>query len=333
MNILVSGGVGFIGSHVVTELLNAGHNAIIVDDLSNSEITTIDRIKQITGKSNILFYQEDVTNEATMKDIFSKNQIDGIIHLAGYKSVGESVSKPLLYYQNNILATIILAKMCLEFNVANFVFSSSATVYGDKLSPLREDMVLGSTTNPYGESKVISEKILSDLVDAHPSLKVSILRYFNPVGAHSSGLIGEKPKGIPNNLMPYITMVASGQLDQLKIFGDDYDTVDGSGVRDYIHVVDLAKGHLVALEGLKQGLSIYNLGTGRGTSVFELVETFQRVNQVGIPYQIVERRPGDIATCYADTSKIKNELGWEAKLSIEDMVRDSWRFFAKQESD
>jgi len=249
-----------------------------------------------------------------------------VIHFAGLKAVGESVSKPLEYYYNNLVSTMVLSKMCVKYGVGKFVFSSSATVYGDQPSPLREDMELKKTTNPYGETKAMSERILTDVAKANPNFSVSLLRYFNPVGAHESGLIGEAPNGIPNNLMPYITKVAKGLLPKLNIFGNDYPTVDGTGVRDYIHVVDLAEGHVAAIEKLTEGVHIYNLGTGQGTSVLQLVQAFEEVNNIKIPYVIVDRRPGDIASVFADTSKAERELGWKAGLTLEDMVRDSWRF-------
>ena len=249
-----------------------------------------------------------------------------MIHFAGLKAVGESVSKPLEYYFNNLVSTMVLSKMCLKYGVGKFVFSSSATVYGDQPSPLKEDMELKKTTNPYGETKAMSERLLTDTSIANPNFAVSLLRYFNPVGAHESGLIGEDPNGIPNNLMPFVTKVAKGQLPKLSVFGNDYNTIDGTGIRDYIHVVDLAKGHVKAIENLKEGVNIYNLGTGRGTSVLELVNAFMKVNNIDVPYEIVGRRPGDIATCFADASKAKKELGWKAELGIDEMVRDAWEF-------
>ncbi|WP_058486971.1 UDP-glucose 4-epimerase GalE [Defluviitalea phaphyphila] len=325
MNILVTGGAGYIGSHTSVSLLEAGHNIIIADNFSNSKPEAIENIKKIT-KRDLIFYEIDVTNEKSVDEIFSKHKIDGVIHFAGFKAVGESVSKPLEYYYNNLVSTIVLSKACLKYKVNKFVFSSSATVYGDNKVPFLEDMELLPTTNPYGETKAISERILTDTAKANPDFAVSILRYFNPVGAHHSGLIGESPRGIPNNLMPYITKVAKGELEKLRVFGNDYPTIDGTGVRDYIHVMDLAEGHVAAIEKLDKGVHIYNLGTGRGTSVLQLVEAFEKVNGIKIPYEIVQRRPGDIAECYADASKAKKELGWTAKRNIEDMVRDAWRF-------
>lgn len=329
MNILVTGGVGYIGSHTCVELLNAGHSVIIADNLCNSNIETINFIKQITNK-DVIFYQTDVTDEEAVDSIFKSNQIDGVIHFAGLKAVGESVEKPLEYYYNNILSTMVLAKCCIKHGVDKFVFSSSATVYGENKVPFVETMELLPTTNPYGETKAISERILSDTAKANPEFSVSLLRYFNPVGAHESGLIGESPNGIPNNLMPYITKVAKGKLKKLRVFGNDYPTVDGTGVRDYIHVVDLAEGHVAAIERLTKGVHIYNLGTSKGTSVLQLLHTFEEVNKVEVPYEIVERRPGDIAECYADASKAENEFGWKAKKGIQEMVRDAWRFELKR---
>ena len=325
LNILVTGGAGYIGSHTCVALLEAGHTIIIVDNLCNSEPDSINKIKQITNKA-IRFYQIDVTDEEAIDTIFSSHELDGVIHFAGLKAVGESVKKPLDYYYNNIVSTMVITKACQKYEVNKFVFSSSATVYGDNRVPFVETMDLLPTTNPYGETKAISERILTDIVSANPAFSVSILRYFNPVGAHESGLIGEAPNGIPNNLMPYITQVAKGKLEKLRIFGNDYPTVDGTGVRDYIHVVDLAEGHLAALENLTEGVHIYNLGTGKGTSVLELVKAFEKANDIEIPYEIVERRPGDIASCYADASKAKRELGWTAKRDLVTMCRDAWRF-------
>ncbi len=325
MNILVTGGLGFIGSHTTIELIANNHNPIIVDNLINSKIEVLDRISEITGIKPV-FYQFDVTDESKLDEIFINHKIDGVIHFAGLKAVGESVSKPLEYYYNNLISTIVLSKLCIKYEVGKFIFSSSATVYGAQKSPLKEDMELKKTTNPYGETKAMSERILMDTSYANVGFAVSILRYFNPVGAHASGLIGEDPKNIPNNLMPFLTKVAKGKLEKLSIFGDDYDTIDGTGVRDYIHVVDLAKGHVKAIENLKEGVSIYNLGTGKGTSVLELVNIFMKVNGIAVPYEIIGRRPGDVAICFADTSKANQELGWKAEFGIEEMVRDSWKF-------
>lgn len=325
MNILVTGGAGYIGSHTCIVLLEAGYRVIIADNLSNSSVEVVDKIRKISNKE-VIFYEVDVTDENATEKIFVENNIDGIIHFAGFKAVGESVEKPLEYYHNNILSTLVLCKMCKKYNVNKFVFSSSATVYGNNNVPFIETMDLLPTTNPYGETKAMNERILTDIAKANPSFGVILLRYFNPIGAHESGLIGEVPNGIPNNLMPYITQVAKGKLDKLKVFGNDYDTIDGTGVRDYIHVVDLAKGHVDAIKNIKNGVNIYNLGTGHGTSVLQLINTFIDVNKIEIPFEIVGRRAGDIAECYADATKAEKELGWTAKHTVEDMVRDSWRF-------
>lgn len=325
MNILVTGGAGYIGSHTCVELMNNNHSVIIADNLINSKIETIDKIKQITNKE-VIYYEIDVTDTLAVESIFNNNKIDGVIHFAGLKAVGESVEKPLQYYYNNIVSTMILAKVCIKHNVNKFVFSSSATVYGENKVPFIETMNLLSTTNPYGETKAMSERILIDVAKANPGFSVSLLRYFNPVGAHESGLIGEAPNGIPNNLMPYITKVAKGLLPKLNIFGNDYPTVDGTGVRDYIHVVDLAEGHVAAIEKLTEGVHIYNLGTGQGTSVLQLVQAFEEVNNIKIPYEIVDRRSGDIAECYADASKAEKELDWKASRGINEMCRDAWMF-------
>lgn len=325
MNILVTGGAGYIGSHTCVTLLNEGHNVIVADNLSNSKKTTLDLVKQITDKQ-VFFHQIDLTVENDLEQIFCQYDFDGVIHFAGYKAVGESVEKPLNYYYNNLLSTILLTKLCIKYGITKFVFSSSATVYGENIVPFVEDMKQSSATNPYGETKAMSERILKDIAAANSDFSVSLLRYFNPIGAHESGLIGEDPKGIPNNLMPYVTRVAKGKLPKLSIYGNDYDTPDGTGVRDYIHVVDLAKGHVKALENMKQGAHVYNLGTGKGTSVLELIDTFKKVNNVEVPYEIVTRRPGDLAECYADVSKAERELGWKAEKTLEDMVRDAWRF-------
>ncbi|MDD3382099.1 MAG: UDP-glucose 4-epimerase GalE [Bacilli bacterium] len=325
MQILVTGGLGFIGSHTALLLKEAGHDVVIVDNLSNSKLDVLQRIKKISNV-DYKFYKADVTDEAKMKEIFARNKFDGIIHFAGLKAVSESISKPLEYYYNNVVSTLCLIKCALEYNVERFVFSSSATVYGENDSPLKEDMKLGLTTNPYGETKVINEKILRDVSVAYPHMAISLLRYFNPIGAHPSGLLGEAPNGLPNNLMPFITQVASNKIKSLKVFGNDYETVDGTGVRDYIHVMDLAKGHIKALENIKIGVNVYNLGTGKGTSVLELINAFEKINNIKIPYEIVERRKGDVAACFADATKAYKELGWKAELTIEDMVRDAWNF-------
>jgi len=325
MKILVTGGAGYIGTHTCVELLNAGHKVVVADNLCNSKKEALDKVREITGKE-ITFYEVDVTDEVEVNKIFINHKIEGVIHFAGLKAVGESVEKPLAYYYNNLLSTMVVAEACLEHKVNRFVFSSSATVYGDNIVPFKEDMDLLPTTNPYGETKAMSERILTDTAKANKEFGVSLLRYFNPVGAHESGLIGENPNGIPNNLMPFVTQVAKGKREYLNIFGDDYDTVDGTGVRDYIHVVDLAKGHVKAIEKLKKGVEIYNLGTGKGTSVLELVSAFEEANGVKVPYEICARRPGDIASCYADAKKAEVELGWTAEKTIHDMVKDAWRF-------
>lgn len=326
MNILVTGGAGYIGSHTCIELLKAGHEVIIADNLYNSKRETIDNIMQIANKK-VTFYEIDVTDAKAVELIYKDNEIDAVIHFAGLKAVGESVKKPQEYYYNNLISTMVLINACLKHGVNKFVFSSSATVYGDNTNmSFNEAMDLLPTTNPYGETKAMSERILTDVAKANPNLSVSILRYFNPVGAHENGLIGEAPSGIPNNLMPYITQVAKGKLKELKVFGNDYPTVDGTGVRDYIHVMDLAAGHLAAVDNIAEGINTYNLGTGKGTSVLELVKAFEEANGLEIPYKITERRSGDIASCYADVSKAESELGWIAKKDVIAMCQDAWRF-------
>lgn len=325
MNILVTGGAGYIGSHTCVALLEAGHSVIIADNLSNSKSETVMKIMDIADKE-VTFYEIDVTDAEAVDIIFRNYKIDGVIHFAGFKAVGESVEKPLEYYYNNIVSTMVLTKACQKYGINRFVFSSSATVYGDNKVPFVETMDLLPTTNPYGETKAMSERFLTDIAKANPAFSVSILRYFNPVGAHESGLIGEAPNGIPNNLMPYVTQVAKGKLEKLRVFGNDYPTLDGTGVRDYIHVVDLAEGHVAALENQTEGVHVYNLGTGKGTSVLELVKAFEEANDIEVPYEIVDRRPGDIASCYADASKAKQELGWTAKRDLIAMCRDAWRF-------
>lgn len=325
MNILVTGGAGYIGSHTCVALLKAGYSVIIADNLCNSKRDNVDKIIEITNKE-VTFYEYDVTDPEAVELLFKNYKINGVIHFAGLKAVGESVEKPLDYYYNNIVSTLNLVKACEKYNVNKFVFSSSATVYGDNTAPFVETMELLPTTNPYGETKAMSERILTDISKANPAFSVSLLRYFNPVGAHESGLIGEAPNGIPNNLMPYVTQVAKGKLDKLRVFGNDYPTVDGTGVRDYIHVMDLAEGHVAALDNLTEGVHIYNLGTGQGTSVLELIHAFEEANHIEVPYEIVDRRLGDIASCYAETSKADRELGWTAKRDIVAMCRDAWRF-------
>lgn len=332
MKILVTGGLGYIGSHTVVELLNDNYEVVVIDNLSNSSRDVVDKIKQITGKE-IVFYENDVCDCDALEKIFSEHEIDAVMHFAGYKAVGESVREPIMYYENNLVSTLHLCKKMLEHNCYKFIFSSSATVYGDpEVLPITEECKVGGTTNPYGTTKLMIERILADIHTANNKFTPIILRYFNPIGAHPSGLIGENPNGIPNNLMPYIVRVASGELEILSVFGNDYDTPDGTGVRDYIHVVDLAKGHLKALEkALKdEGVFYYNLGTGTGYSVLDLVNNYEKVNGVKVPYKIVDRRPGDIAACYADPSKALKELGWRAELGLEDMMRDSYRFIEKQ---
>ncbi|MDY3958500.1 UDP-glucose 4-epimerase GalE, partial [Romboutsia timonensis] len=323
MMILVTGGCGYIGSHTVVELLDDNRDVVIVDNFSNSSPNVLDSIKEITDK-DFRFYKIDITNENDLEVVFKENKINSVIHFAALKAVGESVEKPLEYYYNNLNSTLVLLKLMKKYNVKNFVFSSSATVYGSpKTLPINEDFPL-STTNPYGASKLIIENILKDICKADSSFNVAILRYFNPVGAHKSGLIGENPNGIPNNLMPYITKVSIGELPFLNVYGNDYDTHDGTGVRDYIHVLDLANGHLKALDKIhtSPGLVIYNLGTGNGYSVLDLVNTYSKVNNVDIPYKIVERRAGDIAKCFADPTKANKELNWSCKYNLEDMCKD-----------
>lgn len=327
MSILVTGGAGYIGSHTVVELLASGYDVIIVDDFSNSSPEVLKRLATITGKE-IPFYQGSILDKTFLDKVFKENKIEAVIHFAAFKAVGESVEKPLVYYHNNITGTITLLEVMTDNDVKNIVFSSSATVYGmNNVSPLTEDLPT-SATNPYGYTKVMMEQILNDVAHANPGWSVTNLRYFNPIGAHESGMIGEAPNGIPNNLMPYITQVAVGKLKELSVFGDDYDTHDGTGVRDYIHVVDLAKGHVKAVKNnlANKGARVYNLGTGHGYSVLDLVKAFEKANGVTIPYVIKPRRAGDIATCYADPSKAKRELGWEAQKTLTDMVRDSWKW-------
>ncbi len=325
MKVLVTGGCGYIGSHTILELLKNDMEVIIVDSLINSKKDVIDKIKKITGK-DVTFYEIDLCDKEKLRTIFEKEKFDSVIHFAGLKAVGESVEKPLMYYENNLISTINLLDLMKEYNVKKIVFSSSATVYGNPQSlPIKEDFPL-STTNPYGTTKLMIETILKDLYKSDNSFDITILRYFNPIGADKSGLLGEDPNGIPNNLMPYIVRVAVGKLPILNIFGDDYNTVDGTGVRDYIHVCDLADGHVLALKNKKTGLKIYNLGTGKGTSVLELVNTFEHVNNVKVNRQIAPRRDGDIDACYASNELAKQELGFNPKYTIEDMCRDSYNF-------
>ena len=328
MDILVTGGAGFIGSHTIVELLAAGHTPIAYDNLCNSTAAVFERIEQVTGKQ-VEFVEGDIRDTQTLAQVFARHDIDCVIHFAGLKAVGESVHKPLEYYDNNVGGTIALLSAMRDAGCGNIVFSSSATVYGTpERLPLTEDMPKGEATNPYGRTKTIIEDILSDVQRANPQMNVVLLRYFNPIGAHPSGLMGEDPTGVPNNLMPYITQVAVGKRDCLNVFGDDYPTPDGTGVRDYIHVMDLASGHAAALKALRPegGLSIYNLGTGKGTSVLELVHAFEKATGVEVPYRICPRREGDVAACYADCGKAERELGWKARYGIEDMCADSWRW-------
>ena len=331
MNILVTGGTGFIGSHTVVELIEAGHDPIIVDNLSNSSPKVLDDIQAITGKKP-LFYEADIRDKAALEKIFAENKIDAVIHFAGLKAVGESVQIPLEYYHNNITGTLILCDVMRNAGCKTIVFSSSATVYGmNNVSPFKEDMPT-SCTNPYGWTKLMLEQILTDLSASDPEWSVVLLRYFNPIGAHESGLIGENPSGIPNNLFPYIARVAAGILPCLSVFGNDYDTPDGTGVRDYIHVVDLAQGHLKALDYAvsHKGAEAVNLGTSRGTSVLELVHAFEKASGVKVNYKITDRRPGDIGSCYANTEKAEKLLGWKAKYGIEDMCRHGWAYMNKK---
>ena len=327
MKILVTGGTGYIGSHTCVELLQKGYEVVVFDNLYNSKIDVVDKIQKIAGKP-IRFYKADMLDKDSMRPVFEENQFDAVIHFAGLKAVGESVEQPLRYYQNNITGTLNLSELMNEYGCKRMIFSSSATVYGSpKTVPITEDFPL-STTNPYGSTKLMLEGILSDFCVPDPEWSVVLLRYFNPIGAHESGLLGESPNGIPNNLMPYIMQVAVGKLPELGVFGDDYDTPDGTGVRDYIHVVDLARGHVNAVEKVTsaQGVHIYNLGTGNGYSVLDIVKAFEEANGVKIPYSIKPRRAGDIAICYADPRKAKEELGWEAQYDLTRMCQDSWRF-------
>ena len=328
MAILVTGGAGYIGSHTVVELQNAGYDVVVLDNLSNASEKALDRVSKITGKP-VKFYKADILDRDALNDIFDKETIESCIHFAGLKAVGESVVKPWEYYENNIAGTLTLVDVMRKNNVKNIIFSSSATVYGDPAQiPITEECPKGQCTNPYGWTKSMLEQVLTDIQKADPEWNVMLLRYFNPIGAHKSGTIGENPNGIPNNLMPYITQVAVGKLKELGVFGNDYDTPDGTGVRDYIHVVDLAKGHVKALKkiGENPGLAIYNLGTGKGYSVLDIVKNFEAATGVKIPYVIKPRRAGDIATCYCDASKAEKVLGWKAENGIREMCEDSWRW-------
>ncbi len=329
MAILLTGGAGYIGSHTAIELLNKGREIVIIDDFSNSNEKVLENIKKITNK-DFKFYQIDYKDREQLEKVFEENKIDSVINFAGFKAVGESVQKPLEYYFNNVSGAIILLDTMRKYDCKKFIFSSSATVYGNpERVPITENSRVGGTTNPYGTTKLMIEKILEDLYKSDNTWDICVLRYFNPVGSHESGLIGEEPKGIPNNLMPYIVRVASGELEQLSVFGNDYETPDGTGVRDYIHVVDLSIGHVKALEKLEkegQGLYIYNLGTGTGYSVLDMVHTFEKATGQKVNYKIAPRRPGDIAACYADPTKAKEELGWVAEKNLEDMCKDSWNY-------
>lgn len=328
MTILVTGGAGFIGSHTVAELQQVGYDVVVLDNLSNSSEKSLERVEKITGKK-IPFYKADILDREALEDVFARESIDAVIHFAGLKAVGESVEKPWEYYENNISGTLTLLDVMRKHGVKNIIFSSSATVYGNPaFVPITEDCPKGQCTNPYGWTKSMLEQILTDIQKADPQWNVILLRYFNPIGAHKSGTIGENPGGIPNNLMPYITQVAVGKLKQLGVFGNDYDTHDGTGVRDYIHVVDLARGHVKALGKVEEnaGLKVYNLGTGVGYSVLDIVKNFEEANGIEIPYEIKERRAGDIATCYSDVAKAKEELGWAAEYGIREMCEDSWRW-------
>ena len=331
MNILVTGGAGYIGSHTCLELLECGYGVVVVDNLCNASPKSLDRVRKLTGKE-IRFYEGDVRDEQLLRRIFEENRIDAVIHFAGLKAVGESVAQPWRYYDNNLNSTLVLTKVMEEVGVKRIIFSSSATVYsGDNEMPLRETSRTGNCTNPYGWTKYMTEQILSGMATADPQWSIVLLRYFNPIGAHASGMIGEDPRGIPNNLMPYITQVAVGRREKLSVYGNDYDTHDGTGVRDYIHVVDLSKGHVAAVNYTAEhtGCQVFNLGTGTGYSVLDMVKAFVAANGVDVPYVITDRRPGDLATCYADPAKSEELLGWRAQKNLEDMCRDSWNWQKK----
>ena len=328
MNVLVTGGAGYIGSHTCVELLESGYGVVVIDNLCNSNPESLNRVRELTGKE-VRFYEGDVRDEALLRQIFRENEIGCVIHFAGLKAVGESVAMPWEYYDNNLNSTLVLTKVMKAVGMKKLIFSSSATVYsGDNEMPLRENSKTGGCTNPYGWTKYMTEQILSGIAHADEAWSVCLLRYFNPIGAHISGRIGEDPRGVPNNLMPYITQVAVGRREKLSVFGNDYDTHDGTGVRDYIHVVDLAKGHVAAVKYVEEnrGCEVFNLGTGSGYSVLDMVHTFRDVNRVEVPYQIVDRRPGDLAVCYADPAKSAEKLRWKAEKTLADMCRDSWRW-------
>lgn len=329
MNILLTGGAGYIGSHTIIELHKAGHSVVVVDNLSNSSAVSLKRVAEIIGVGSIPFYKVDVLDREALNKVFDENKFDAVIHFAGLKAVGESVAKPLEYYHNNMTGTFVLIDVMRNHGCKNIIFSSSATVYGDPaIIPITEECPKGHCTNPYGQTKSMLEEVLMDVQKADPEWNVVLLRYFNPIGAHPCGRIGENPNGIPNNLMPYITQTAVGKRQELGVFGNDYDTPDGTGVRDYIHVCDLASGHVAALQAIakKCGIAVYNLGTGNGSSVLEVVNAFMKVNGVKVPYSIKPRRPGDIATCYCNPAKAEKELGWKAKFNLDDMCRDSWNW-------
>ncbi|MBQ9504542.1 MAG: UDP-glucose 4-epimerase GalE, partial [Lachnospiraceae bacterium] len=331
MKILVTGGTGFIGSHTVVELINSGYDVVIADNLYNSKEMVVDRIEQITGKRPV-FYKLDVLDREGLDKLFAKEGIEAVIHFAGYKAVGESTQKPIEYYHNNLESTLALADVMRKYGCKKFVFSSSATVYGDPaFVPITEECPLGETTNPYGTTKAMQERILTDIWKSDSEWRIMLLRYFNPIGAHESGLIGEDPKGIPNNLLPYVAQVATGKLEKIHVFGNDYDTPDGTGVRDYIHVVDLAKGHVKAIEGMEklEGVNIFNLGTGTGYSVLDIIKAFNKACRKELPYVIDPRRPGDIAQCYSDPEKAFKVLGWKAEKTLDDMCTDSWNWQSK----
>jgi UDP-glucose 4-epimerase len=334
MAILVTGGAGYIGSHTCVSLIEAGYEVVIMDNLSNSSKEVIDNLEKIVGKP-IPFYNADLRNKKSIQDLFRKEKIHAVIHFAGLKAVGESVQNPILYYENNLVSTLVLLEVMAEFGIKDLVFSSSATVYGKPASvPITEDFPLAAT-NPYGATKLMIEQILTDLYKADPTMNISILRYFNPAGAHKSGLIGENPRGLPNNLFPFITLVAAGKQQRLNVYGNDYNTKDGTGVRDYIHVMDLAEGHVAALEHLskQRGFSVFNLGTGKGYSVLDIIHAFEEANGIHIPYAFVDRRPGDIDECYANSDKAFRHLKWRTTRTLEDMCKDSWMFEFKRFKD